>query len=178
MMFQLFLKPRIPGPLPLRMRQRLAAVRAAIHLALQEYELPIAQLLLFFAVNTSSAQNLIHSGCKPAQRTLRQESRRKRKLFQMIQLHDYLHDNFLRRKRTSLELGRLGLQGCLSALLPGDSPQRPALQTDRAPAQMEVKGSPLGCRRFTTFLGFLAQNASHPQCKAACRKFLSNIGRA
>jgi len=43
---QLFLKPSIPGPLPLRMRQRLAAIGAAIRLALQENELPVAELSL------------------------------------------------------------------------------------------------------------------------------------
>lgn len=145
MMLQLFLKPRIPGPLPLRMRQRLAAVRAAIHLALQEHELPITQLLLLFAVNTSSVQNLIHTRCKPAQRMLRQESRRKRKLFQMIQLHDYLHDNFFfRRKLTcALELGRLWVQGCLFALLPAlEFRRRLLLRNKASAAQIKIARKP------------------------------------
>jgi len=161
MMFQLFLKPRIPVPLLLLIRYHLAAVRAAIHLALQKYELPIAQLLLFFAVNTSSAQNLIHSRCKPAQRTLRQESRRKRKLFQMIQLHDYLHGNFFsRRKRIRAGYRCAGAVRVLAGF-----------------GQMERGGTHGSPSLNRLLLGILAQNASLNQYKTACPTFLSNIGR-
>jgi hypothetical protein len=46
MMTQLFLKPGFLGPLPIDMGQILAMVRTAVRLALQEDELPAAQLLL------------------------------------------------------------------------------------------------------------------------------------
>src|SRR5512132_1212581 len=46
MMTQLFLKPGVLGPLPIDVGKILAMVRTAVRLALQEDELPVAQLLL------------------------------------------------------------------------------------------------------------------------------------
>jgi hypothetical protein len=74
MMTQLLLEPRIRGPLPLHMGKILAAVGAAIHLAPQEDQLPVTDLVLFVSIDTSSCENLCHQRCHPAQGTLRQES--------------------------------------------------------------------------------------------------------
>jgi hypothetical protein len=46
MMTQLFLKPGVLGPVPIDVGKILAMVRTAVRLALQEDELPVAQLLL------------------------------------------------------------------------------------------------------------------------------------
>ena len=46
MMTQLFLKPGVLGPLPIDVGKIRATVRTAVRLALQEDELPVAQLLL------------------------------------------------------------------------------------------------------------------------------------
>src|SRR4030095_3564493 len=74
LMTQLFLKPSIPGPLPLHMGKILVAVGAAIRLTLQEDELPVADLVLFVSVNTSSWEDLFHQRCNSAEGILRQES--------------------------------------------------------------------------------------------------------
>jgi hypothetical protein len=58
------------------MGEILAAVGAAIRLTLQEDELPVADLVLFVSVNTSSSENLFHLRCNPAQGILHQESNR------------------------------------------------------------------------------------------------------
>ena len=66
MMTQLFLKPGVSGPLPLHMGKILVAVGAAVHLTLQEDELPVADLVLFVSINTSSCEDLFHQRCNPA----------------------------------------------------------------------------------------------------------------
>jgi hypothetical protein len=76
MMTQLFLKPSIPGPLPLHMAKIRVAVRAAIRLTLQEDELPVTDPVLFVSINTRSKEELFHQRCNPAQGILRQESNR------------------------------------------------------------------------------------------------------
>src|SRR2546428_8790917 len=67
MMTQLFLKPSIPGPLPLHMGEILAAVGAAIRLTLQEDELPVADLVLFVSINTSFCEDLFYQRFNTAQ---------------------------------------------------------------------------------------------------------------
>jgi hypothetical protein len=70
MMTQLFLKPGVLGPVPICLGEILVTAEAAVRLALQQDELPIAYLVL---TNTWSCKELFYPRGDTAQGILHQD---------------------------------------------------------------------------------------------------------